>query len=66
MKNQGHRICKRYPGFWKKNAGQTKQSLFMDEAKGRIRTSGIWKCSAGFLNARPFMTGIRQVFRAGT
>lgn len=51
--------------FLEENAGQTKPSLFMDEAKGRTGTRGIWKCSADFLNAGEFMTGMQPVFRAG-
>ena len=33
---------------------------------GKAETNGTWNFSADFWNGRPFMTGIRQVFRGGT
>ena len=40
--------------------------LSMDEENGKAETNGTWNFSTDFWNGRPFMTGIRQVLRAGT
>ena len=53
--------------FWKKNAArQTILFLSMDVENGKAKTNGIWNFSADLWNGRPFMIGIRQVFRGGT